>query len=132
MRASTETTPRNPYNMIIQENHVAIRANSIISRILVNIFYAAPTKNKKKRTIPEIIALIKVVRAEEKIIISPNTNHTPRVLSIFSITFLTPSGAIAYKSLDPSSGGIGKILNTKNPKFTNINCKITVCIIVPF
>lgn len=44
-------------------------------------------------------------------------SHTPNVLSIRSITSLAPSGAIAYKILEPSSGGIGKILKTKKPKF---------------
>lgn len=39
--------------------------------------------------------------------------------SIFCITPLMPSGATAYNILDPSRGGIGSILKTKKPRFTD-------------
>jgi hypothetical protein len=38
--------------------------------------------------------------------------------SILYITSCSRSGANAYKSLDPSSGGNGIMLKTKNPRFT--------------
>src|SRR3989344_1622903 len=45
--------------------------------------------------------------------------------SIWYITFCTGSGARAYKSLEPSNGGNGIILNTNNATFTSTNVAIT-------
>ena len=45
-----------------------------------------------------------------------NINIKPYA-SILSIKFCRGSGAKAYKTLDPSNGGIGNILNKKKPTF---------------
>lgn len=44
----------------------------------------------------------------------------PTVLSNLSINRRIKSGANAYNTLDPSSGGIGSMLNIQKPRFTEI------------
>ena len=50
MRYTHGCKPRNPYNMIIQENHVTDRANLIISRLT----FSLEKKRPRKETSPKI------------------------------------------------------------------------------
>jgi len=69
----------------------------------------------KKKFIAESI-IVPIREPETNTIIK--TNIMPN-LSILSIIVLKKSGAKTYKTRDPSSGGIGNILNTKKPRLTD-------------
>lgn len=68
----------------------------------------------RKKLIPDSINLPMKGLAT---ITSRKTNTIPN-RSMASIPRRTKSGASAYRTREPSSGGIGNILKIKNPKFT--------------
>ena len=79
-----------------------------------------PNKLLKSCNIPEVALRMTTPMMELANRTIAKMNMSPNC-SMASIPRRTKSGAKAYSTREPSSGGIGSILNMKNPRFTWTN-----------